>query len=58
MGIESFDMRRLAALLDAGRGLVAQLQLDAVLEELLRVACDLTGARYACLLYTSDAADE
>ncbi|HEX5620911.1 MAG TPA: GAF domain-containing protein, partial [Solirubrobacteraceae bacterium] len=49
MGIETLDQRRLAALLAAGRGLVAQLQLDAVLEELLRVACELTGARYAAL---------
>jgi signal transduction histidine kinase len=49
VGIESLDLRRVAALLDAGRGLVTQLQLDAVLEELLRVACDLTGARYAAL---------
>src|SRR5262245_20982129 len=49
VGIETLDQRRLAALLAAGRGLVAQLQLDAVLEELLRVACELTGARYAAL---------
>jgi two-component system, NarL family, sensor histidine kinase DevS len=49
VGIETFDQRRLAALLAAGRGLVAQLQIDAVLEELLRVACELTGARYAAL---------
>jgi signal transduction histidine kinase len=43
------DETRLAALLEAGRGLVAQLEVDAVLEELLRVACDLTGARYAAI---------
>jgi signal transduction histidine kinase len=49
VGIETLDQRRLAALLAAGRSLVAQLQLDAVLEELLRVACELTGARYAAL---------
>jgi signal transduction histidine kinase len=49
VGIETLDQRRLAALLTAGRGLVAQLQRDAVLEELLRVACELTGARYAAL---------
>ena len=49
VGIETLDQRRLAALLAAGRGLVAQLQLDAVLEELLRVACELTGAQYAAL---------
>jgi signal transduction histidine kinase len=40
---------RLAALLEAGRGLVAQREVDAVLQELLRVACDLTGARYAAI---------
>jgi signal transduction histidine kinase len=47
--LEALDDTRLAALLEAGRGLVAQLEVDAVLEELLRVACELTGARYAAL---------
>ena len=28
---------------------MAQLEVDAVLEELLRVACELTGARYAAI---------
>lgn len=46
---ETLDRPRLAALLAAGRGLVAQLQVDAVLKELLRIACELTGARYAAL---------
>jgi len=45
----TLDDARLAALLDAGRGLVAQLEVDAVLEELLRIACELTGARYAAI---------
>jgi two-component system, NarL family, sensor histidine kinase DevS len=54
VGIETLDQRRLAALLAAGRGLVAQLQLDAVLEELLRVACELTGAQYAALGVLND----
>jgi signal transduction histidine kinase len=45
----TLDEARLAALLEAGRGLVAQLEVDAVLEELLRVACELTGARYAAI---------
>ena len=49
MGLATLDEARLAALLEAGRGLVAQLEVDAVLEELLRVACELTGARYAAL---------
>jgi signal transduction histidine kinase len=49
VGLATLDEARLAALLEAGRGLVAQLEVDAVLEELLRVACELTGARYAAL---------
>ena len=49
MELGTLDEARLAALLEAGRGLVAQLEVDAVLEELLRVACELTGARYAAL---------
>jgi signal transduction histidine kinase len=47
--LRSLDETRLAALLDAGRGLVAHLEVDAVLDELLRVACELTGARYAAI---------
>ena len=43
------DETRLEALLEAGRGLVAQREVDAVLEELLRVACELTGAHYAAI---------
>ena len=43
------DGSRLATLLEAGRGLVAQIEVDAVLEELLRIACELTGARYAAI---------
>ena len=46
---DTLDRPRLAALLAAGRGLVAQLQVEAVLEELLRIACELTTARYAAL---------
>ena len=45
----NLDGPRLATLLEAGRGLVAQLEVDAVLEELLRIACELTGARYAAI---------
>jgi signal transduction histidine kinase len=47
--LDKLDRARVAALLDAGRTLVAQLEVDAVLEELLRVACELTGARYAAI---------
>ncbi|HET9740755.1 MAG TPA: GAF domain-containing sensor histidine kinase [Solirubrobacteraceae bacterium] len=49
MRLGTLDETRLAALLQAGRGLVAQLEVDAVLEELLRVACELTGANYAAI---------
>ena len=45
----ALDRSRLATLLEAGRGLVARLEVDAVLEQLLRVACELTGARYAAI---------
>lgn len=45
----NLDGPRLATLLEAGRGLVAHLEVDAVLEELLRVACELTGAKYAAI---------
>jgi two-component system, NarL family, sensor histidine kinase DevS len=47
--LATLDAARLTALLDAGRGLVTQREVDAVLDELLRIACDLTGARYAAI---------
>jgi GAF domain-containing protein len=43
------DERRLARLIDAGRGLLSELDLDVVLERLLETAADLTGARYVAL---------
>lgn len=43
------DAGRLAKLLDAGRGLVRHLDLETILDELLRVATELTGARYAAI---------
>lgn len=43
------DEHRLRRLIDVGRGLVAQLDLEAVLREVVEVARDLTGARYAAL---------
>jgi signal transduction histidine kinase len=46
---ESLAAPRLAALLAAGRGLVAHLSVETVFAELLRVACEVTGARYAAL---------
>jgi len=46
---EVLDERRLRRLIDVGRGLVAQLDLEAVLREVVEVARELTGARYAAL---------
>jgi two-component system, NarL family, sensor histidine kinase DevS len=43
------DEHRLRRLIDVGRGLVAQLDLEAVLSEVVDVARELTGARYAAL---------
>jgi signal transduction histidine kinase len=43
------DEHRLRRLIDVGRGLVAQLDLEAVLSEVVAVARELTGARYAAL---------
>jgi two-component system, NarL family, sensor histidine kinase DevS len=43
------DEHRLRRLIDVGRGLVARLDLEAVLSEVVEVARELTGARYAAL---------
>lgn len=43
------DEPRLRRLIDVGRGLVAQLDLEAVLREVVEVARELTAARYAAL---------
>jgi signal transduction histidine kinase len=43
------DEHRLRRLIDVGRGLVAQLDLEAVLREVVEVARELTGARYAAI---------
>jgi signal transduction histidine kinase len=43
------DEHRLRRLIDVGRGLVAQLDLEVVLKEVVEVARELTGARYAAL---------
>jgi signal transduction histidine kinase len=45
----TLDADRLARLLEVGRGLMAELQLEAVLDRLLETAADLTGARYVAL---------
>jgi signal transduction histidine kinase len=47
--VESLDEHRLRRLIDVGRGLVAHLDLEAVLREVVEVARDLTGARYAAV---------
>jgi signal transduction histidine kinase len=46
---DSLDAQRLARLIDVGRSLLSELDLDVVLDRLLETAADLTGARYAAL---------
>ena len=46
---DELDTRHLSRLLEVGRGLVSELDLEAVLEQLLDAARDLSGARYAAL---------
>ena len=46
---DTLDAPALRSLLDAGRALVGDLDLDTVLDRLLTVAADVTGARYAAL---------
>ena len=41
--------RRLSRLLEVGRSLVSELELDVVLERVLEAARELTGARYAAV---------
>ena len=45
----SLDAARLRRLIDAGRSLVSQFDLDELLERLIEVAASITGARYAAL---------
>ena len=47
--MERLDERRLRTLIDAGRGLVSELDLERVLTRLLEAARELTGAQYAAL---------
>ena len=49
MARDVLDEHRLRRLIDVGRRLVAQLDLEAVLVEVVEVARELTGARYAAL---------
>ncbi|MBX5468703.1 MAG: GAF domain-containing sensor histidine kinase [Thermoleophilaceae bacterium] len=46
---QRLDEKRLRGLLDAGRALVEHLDLESLLDELLEVARELTGARYAAI---------
>jgi signal transduction histidine kinase len=47
--VDGQDERRLARLIDAGRGLLSELDLETILDRLLETAAELTGARYAAL---------
>jgi signal transduction histidine kinase len=46
---DHLDEQRLRRLIDVGRGLLSQLDLEAVLDQVLEVAREITGARYAAL---------
>ena len=43
------ESQRLERLIEAGRALVAMLDLESLLERVLQTACEVTGARYAAL---------
>ena len=45
----ALDELRLRRLIDVGRSLIAKLDVEAVLHQLLDVAREVTGARYAAL---------
>jgi signal transduction histidine kinase len=45
----ALDEPRLRELIDVGRSLVVELDPEAIFRQVLEVACDLTGARYAAL---------
>ena len=49
MGAVSSSESRLRALLEAVAGLTSELSLDALLQRLVEVAAEMTGARYAAL---------
>ncbi len=46
---DHLDERRLRRLIDVGRGLLSQLDLEALLDQVLETAREITGARYAAL---------
>ncbi|QEC49829.1 GAF domain-containing sensor histidine kinase [Baekduia soli] len=43
------DVPTLTRLIDVGRGLLSELELDTVLERMLDVACEVTGAQFAAV---------
>jgi signal transduction histidine kinase len=47
--LDGLDEHRLARLIDAGRGLLSELDPETVLDRLLQTAADLNGARYVAL---------
>jgi signal transduction histidine kinase len=49
IGHSALDAEHLARLLEVGRGIMAELQVEAVLDRLLETAAELTGAQYAAL---------
>jgi signal transduction histidine kinase len=49
MDTGTLDAARLHRLIDAGRSLVSQLDVDELLERLIEVAAEITGARYVAL---------
>src|SRR3954454_22202186 len=52
------DDLRLRRLIDAGRGLISNLDVEAILEQLLDVAREVTGARYAAVGVLDDSREE
>ena len=46
---DRLDEQRLRRLIDVGRSLLSQLDPEAVLDQVLETACEITGARYAAL---------
>src|SRR3954449_3646971 len=49
---------QLRRLIEVGRGITAELDLDSVLRHVLEVACEITGARYAALGVLDDKRQE
>ncbi|MFL5846227.1 MAG: GAF domain-containing protein [Solirubrobacteraceae bacterium] len=52
--LDALDARRLHALIEAGRVLMSDLQLETVLDRLLGTAMELTGARFAAIGVLND----